>query len=393
MIVRVMGMTRTLRERKIRIRQEIYEMKKTLGHIGVVAVYLLLIWLLNINLKYEKPADYPMGIEYAKAKVISVLEDDMGCDPDYEYIRIGRQKLKMEIVSGNYEGKTVDVINYVSRTIQTEGQIGDTYIIGSYDGFVTTMITNYDRSDVIYILGILFLALVLWFGKRKGVSAISALFITLVNVVFLFMPLLINGVPAILAAILVVLLSTMYTMFVLNGITRKSMIATMCCTLCTAVAGVLAFVVGKVGNISTLNTPEAENLLFITENTTFRIDNLLTAGILIAAMGAVMDTSMSIVSSLYEIKEQNPNISSKQLFESGLNIGRDIMGTMTNTLVLAFVGASINSVLVYYMYSMPYMNLINTDFIVVEMVKGLIGSMAVVFSIPVATVLTVKFMD
>ena len=235
--------------------------------------------------------------------------------------------------------------------------------------------------------------MVLWFGKRKGVSAISALFITLVNVVFLFMPLLINGVPAILAAILVVLLSTMYTMFVLNGITRKSMIATMCCTLCTAVAGVLAFVVGKVGNISTLNTPEAENLLFITENTTFRIDNLLTAGILIAAMGAVMDTSMSIVSSLYEIKEQNPNISSKQLFESGLNIGRDIMGTMTNTLVLAFVGASINSVLVYYMYSMPYMNLINTDFIVVEMVKGLIGSMAVVFSIPVATVLTVKFMD
>ena len=368
-------------------------MKKIIGHAIFLIVYMFVIVAINKTLVYTKPADYPAGIEYAKAEVISIIESDMGNDPDYDYIRIGTQKFELKLLSGPYKGKTVQAYNYVTRTIRTEGTIGTKYIVGSYDGFVTTMITNADRSPIVYLLVVLFLGLVIWFGKRKGVAAIAALFVTLVNVVFLFIPLLINGVPAILSAIIVVLLSTMYTMFVLNGICRKSIIATLCCTLCTTLAGVLAYIVGLMGGISTLNTPEAENLLFITENTGFRIDNLLTAGILIAAMGAVMDTSMSLVSSLFEIKEQNKDITKKQLFECGMNIGRDIMGTMTNTLVLAFAGASINSVLVYYMYSMPYINLINTDFFVVEAVKGLIGSMAVVFSIPVATILTVQFMD
>ncbi len=368
-------------------------MKKLVGHIIFLIIYIIAIIGINKTLEYEKPADYPAGIEYAKAKVINVLENDMGCDPEYEYIQIGKQTFEMEILSGPYKGKIIEVPNYVSRTIRTEGTIGTKYIVGSYDGFITTVVTNVDRSSIVYFLLVLFLGFVIWFGKRKGVAAIAALAVTLVNVVFLFIPLLINGVPAILGAIIVVLLSTMYTMFILNGICKKSIIATLCCTLCTTLAGVLAYVVGVVGDITTMNTPEAENLLFITENTSFRIDNLLTAGILIAAMGAVMDTSMSMVSSLFEIKEQNNTITKKELFQCGMNIGRDIMGTMTNTLVLAFVGASINSVLVYYMYSMPYINLINTDFFVVEMVKGLIGSMAVVFSIPFATIMTVQFID
>ena len=202
------------------------------------------------------------------------------------------------------------------------------------------------------------------------------------------MPMLINGSPAILAAIIVVLLSTFYTMVVLNGFCLKSYIATFCCTACTAFAGLLAWLVSLIWGVSTLNTPEIEDLLFVTENTGFRIDNLLTAGILIASMGAVMDTCMSIVSSLFELKAQNLSMTTKQLLQSGMNIGKDIMGTMTNTLILAFVGSSINLVLIYYMYCMPAISLLNTDFIIVEIVKGIISSMAVVISIPVATFMT-----
>ena len=101
-----------------------------------------------------------------------------------------------------------------------------------------------------------------------------------------------------------------------------------------------------------------------------------------------MDTCMSIVSSLYEIKEQNPSITAKQLLQSGMNIGKDIMGTMTNTLILAFVGSSVNLVVIYYTYCMPAISLLNSDFMVVEAVKGLISSMAVVMSIPAAAFMT-----
>lgn len=363
-------------------------MKKVLLHILFIVGYVALLVGYNSTLKFEKPADYPQGLEYAKAEVVSIVEQDMGEDPDYNYIRIGKQKLELRIISGEYKGKIIETDNFVTRTTQLEGKMGTRYIVGSYDGFITSSIMSYERSGLIILLVTVFIAMVILFGKSKGVASVAALIVTLLNVVFLFMPMLINGVPAILAAIIVVLLSTFYTMVVLNGFCLKSYIATFCCTACTAFAGLLAWLVSLIWGVSTLNTPEIEDLLFVTENTGFRIDNLLTAGILIASMGAVMDTCMSIVSSLFELKAQNLSMTTKQLLQSGMNIGKDIMGTMTNTLILAFVGSSINLVLIYYMYCMPAISLLNTDFIIVEIVKGIISSMAVVISIPVATFMT-----
>ena len=363
-------------------------MKKAMFHILFILLYTGLLWAYNGSLEFARPGDYPEGIEYAKATVSEVVESDVGQDPDYSYIRIGKQTLKLEIPSGPHKGTTVQVLNFVTRTTPLEGTVGTRYILGSYDGFITANIMSYERSGLLVLLLAAFLGMVILYGRKKGLAAVAALVVTLLNVVFLFIPMLINGVPAIPAAILVVLLSTLYTMVVLNGLCKKSLIATACCTLCTAFAGVLAWLVGRFGGISTLNTPEVENLLFITENTKFRIDNLLTAGILISSMGAVMDTCMSIVSSLYELRDQNPAITPKQLRKSGMNIGKDIMGTMTNTLILAFVGSSLNLIVIYYMYCMPAISLLNTDFIVVEAVKGLIGSMAVVMSIPCAAALT-----
>lgn len=363
-------------------------MKKIIVHVLFLLAYAGLLLGYHQLADFERPADYPEGLEYARATVVEVLESDMGTDPDYDYIRIGKQKLRVEITSGAYRGKTVEVMNFVTRTTQLEGREGTRYIIGSYDGYFTANVMSYERSGLVVILLAAFLGLVICYGKRKGIAAVAALIVTLLNVVFLFIPMLINGVPAVLAAMVVVLLSTLYTMVVLNGWTEKSMIATASCTLCTAFAGIAAWAVGRFGAVTTLNTPEVEDLLFITENSGFRIDNLLTAGILIASMGAVMDTCMSIVSALFEIKEQKPGITAADLLTSGLNIGRDIMGTMTNTLILAFAGSSINLMVIYYMYCMPAISLLNTDFLVVEMVKGLISSMAVVISIPVASMMT-----
>lgn len=363
-------------------------MKKILCHIAFFVCYILVLVGFNRSLDFAKPADYPEGFEYAKAEVVTVLEENMGADPDYDYIRIGKQVFQMKLLSGSYKGKIIETINFVTRTTPLEGTVGTRYIVGSYDGFITSSILSYERSGIIMVLAALFIFLVVLYGRAKGAASVAALVITLLNVVFLFMPMLINGVPAILAAIVVVLLSTLYTMVVLNGFCKKSLIATACCTGCTAFAGLLAWLTGIVGNITTLNTPEVEQLLFVTEYTNFHIDNLLTAGILIASMGAVMDTCMSLVSSLFELKDQNPDMTATQLRRSGMNIGRDIMGTMTNTLILAFVGSSLNLVVIYYMYCTPAISLLNSDFILVEALKGLVSSIAVVISIPAATMVT-----
>ena len=104
-------------------------------------------------------------------------------------------------------------------------------------------------------------------------------------------------------------------------------------------AGVIAYATGAISHISTLNESEAELLLFISDSTALRVKDLLFAGILIAALGAVMDTAMSIASSLTEMKSIDPTLTQKQLWRSGMNVGKDIMGTMTNTLILALPAA------------------------------------------------------
>lgn len=362
-------------------------MKKIVGY-GFVVLAILIIVLLNIFKDYKKPADYPDGIEYATAKVIQIPEESMGEDPDYPYITIGTQSLLLEIESGQYQGKQIICRNYIQRILHKPAQIGTRFVVASYDGFITAMLMNYERSGFIYTFVALFLIVILIFGKMKGMKSIFSLAFTLICVFFLFIPLLLQGMDPILAALIVTGLSTVVTMVAINGFRVKSMLASVCCILCCAAAGLLAYIMGRLTDITTLNTAEAENLLFITDRTGLNISNLLVAGILIAAMGAIMDTCMSMVSSMYELKLQNPRMTRKMLFTSGFSIGRDIMGTMTNTLILAFAGGSINTVLVYYMYQTDYLILINSDLIIIEIIKGLSGSIAVILSIPVTVVLT-----
>ena len=143
-------------------------MKKVLLHILFIVGYIVLIAGFNGTLKFEKPADYPQGLEYAKAEVVSVVEQDMGEDPDYNYIRIGKQKLELRIISGEYKGKIIETTNFVTRTTQLEGKAGTRYIVGSYDGFITSNIMSYERSSLVVLLVIVFIAMVILFGKRKG---------------------------------------------------------------------------------------------------------------------------------------------------------------------------------------------------------------------------------
>ncbi len=118
-----------------------------------------------------------------------------------------------------------------------------------------------------------------------------------------------------------------------------------------------------------------------------RISGLLISGILLAALGALMDTSMSIVSALHEVYEQNPAISKVQIFRSGMNIGRDAMGTMANTLILAFVGSAFNLLILFQIYEYPLIQILNSDMIVIEILQGIAGSVGIITTTPLVSLL------
>ena len=357
----------------------------------LTVLYALFLIVFNRTLEYPRPGDALEGIEYATGRVIKIENDTLAPDPAFPYIEIGRQSLTLKLEGGKYAGKTVTALNFVERGMNTSAKIGTRMVLSSYDGFFSALVIDYNREPVVYALLAIFLGMIIWFGRAKGLKSIFALGFTLVSIIFFFIPMTVRGVNAIVAATIVVIMSTAVSLLCLNGWSRKSLISGVSCALCTFAAGLTAFIAGTAAHINTLNTAEAELLLFVSQGTKLQIHHLLFAGILFAALGAVMDTAVSITSAVAELKEVNPKMTPKELFRSGMNIGRDVMGTMTDTLILAFTGSGINLFVMFYMYRYQYTYLINMQALVVEFIQGLSGSIAVILSIPVSALLASRF--
>jgi uncharacterized membrane protein len=352
--------------------------------IGGFAVFLF--WL-NSTLSYPIPADAQRGNRYEQAVVLAIQSDTLTPDPDFPEVLIGVQTVEVEILTGESAGTRTLLNNFVTRVDNKPLSVGTKIVASSYDGFISGMVVNYSREMPALILILLFVAIVALIGRSKGLKALFALAFTLLCVVFLFIPLLLRGVSPLAASLLVVMLSCAITLLALNGLTAKTVIAGIGCLLCTLSAGGIAFVFGWVARLSTYNTPEAENLIFIAQNTALGLHDIVFAAVIIATSGALMDMTMSIASALFELREVNPGLSARQIMRSGMNIGRDVMGTMTNTLILAFTGSSINSLLVIFMYQMPFHQLVNMDALALELMQGLSGAIAIVLSVPITAAL------
>jgi len=178
-------------------------------------------------------------------------------------------------------------------------------------------------------------------------------------------------------------MATIFTMFLVGGVNRKSIAAIVGTLGGVSVAGVLAIVVGGATHASGLSGQEAQMLMFIPQGITFDFRALLMASIIIGALGAVMDTGMTISSAMAEIRRTAPTLSRRALFWSGMNVGRDVMGTMANTLILAYTGGSLALLLLVTAYEVEFIRLINMDPIASEVLRALAGSVGLVAAIPI----------
>jgi uncharacterized membrane protein len=173
---------------------------------------------------------------------------------------------------------------------------------------------------------------------------------------------------------------------IVGGLNTKSGAAIVGIVAGVAAAGVIAFVAGKLGNLSGLHIEEASEMISLAQDTQLKVPELLFAGIIISALGAIMDVGMSISSAIFEVRAANEKLGMRQLYKSGMNVGRDIMGTMSNTLILAFAGSSISILIILVLYNLPYLRLINLDILAVELLQGLAGSIGLVLTIPLTAV-------
>lgn len=362
----------------------------------MLVLALLVLAALWLNRPEEGTPTASSQLIFVPAKVTAVLEDD--AQPDWENSegrRIGTQELEIRILSGRHKGEVLPLTNYLSALFNVDVGVGDRIIvrlITQEDGSYYASLFNYDRALVMGGAMLVFCAVLVLLGGRKGVRALLGLVFTLVCLWFLLIPGLIRGLPAIPLTIAVAAVCAAASLILLDGPSRKSLCAILGCVGGVAAAGLFAALVGALTPMDGFNMSEAENLLLYGAGKGLSIRGLLVCGVLVAALGAVMDVAMSIASAAWELREHNDGLSRRELFRSGMNIGRDAMGTMANTLILAFAGSSLNTLLLARVYDIPFAQLINTDFICVEILQSVAGSMGILLTVPLVTAVSAKLM-
>ena len=373
----------------------LHRLLKTLPMLIVLAV--LAVAAVWINRSGEDGSATDSGrMVYAPAKVTAVLSDNAQEDFDNaEGRRVGDQELEIQILSGDHKDEIMTVTNYMSALFNVDVQQGDRIIVRimtDENGSYYASVFNYDRGIVLGGFLFVFFILLAALGGKKGLGALAGLLLTLGCIWFILIPCLLRGVPAIPVTIAVSAVAAAAGLIFLNGYSKKTFCAVCGCVGGVLVSGIAAAVVGILSPMNGFNMQEAENLILYGADEGLKVSGLLVCGVLISALGAVMDVALGIASSVWEMKEQNPDASVGSLFRSGMQIGKDAMGTMANTLILAFAGSSLNMLILVQTYDIPFLQLINTDSIALEVVQSVAGSIGILLTVPLVAFISARLM-
>ncbi len=352
---------------------------------------MIMIAVIGFGLNYS--VDYT-GIvnenrSYEKARVTEVVSEEI--DPNEEGITRGVQELLVEMRSGEYKGEIVEVSNSMYVTHSIYAQEGMNVIIcadvSSTGDTALFTLFNYDRTTTIYIILAVFVAVFVLVGGWKGLKSCFSLLFTFVMLIFLLIPMISAGISPVAATALVMVIVIVVSLLALLGFTRKAVISIVSTSLGVGLCCIVFLIISAALRINGYNTEEVETLVVIAQNIELQIKDLLFAGVMISTLGAMMDVSVSIASSISEIHELNPELSRNELFRSGLRVGRDITGTMANTLILAFAGTFFITLYLFRIYSVGYNHFMNMDSIAIEIAQAASGTIALALVAPLTAYL------
>ena len=337
--------------------------------------------------------------EYPRGRVIAVLDQTQ---EETEFsggnFNTSIQMLEVLILNGAHTGKTVQaqyMLNYgfsdkYEYTRLSKGDEVLLYLQENEQGVIEiAYVAEIVRDKYLLYLVIGFMLALLAVGRLKGLKAIISLILTALAVIYILIPAILNGWDPVKISVLMCILIIAVTLLIISGFNKKPLSAIIGTAGGVLIAGIIALIVGSAAKLTGFGDDESQMLMYIPQNITFDFRGLLFAGILIGTMGATMDVGMSIASAMHEIKENSPNIKTSALFKAGMNVGRDAMATMSNTLILAYAGGSLHLMLLLMAYETPFTHIINWDMIASEVLRSIAGSIGIIFAIPITALASV----
>ena len=321
------------------------------------------------SIKYEDAEGLNQGEETTKQAVtVRVLTGDFkGTERIIDNMLTGNPAYDINLSKGD---KVVLHVEPVSDTVSTADDV---------DFFIADI----KRDNQIYIFTGIFFILLLLTGKKKGLTSIISIISTIALVFFMLMPMILSGFCPIASAVLTGILSTLITIYLVGGFNSKSTSAIIATAISLIFAGGLSMLAIYFAHLT--GFAGEEPMFLYTARPDLSFTGILSASMIIGALGALMDTAVSIASTVNEIYETDKTLSIKQLFKSGMNVGRDIIGTMSNTLILVYLGSSLPLVLLSSNIDMN--KFFNLNQVATEILSALTGSIAILICVPITAII------
>jgi uncharacterized membrane protein len=334
------------------------------------------------------------GLQTVRGEVVEIVThlkpEDLGVNEGS--LVQERQIVKVRVESGEFKGKEYLVENNLGGNdyynIRVEKGDKILLVLDTTSDTMNVYISSFVRDRYELYIVILFALLLIIIGRSKGIKSIITLSITIFVILKFMIPYIIQGKSPILISAISCVIITALTLTIVSGVNKKSVSAILGTLSGVFIAATIAYVVGTMASLSGLSSEEAVMITYLPIDAELNLRGILFAGILIGTLGAVMDVSMSIASAMHEIKSIKPDIKISALFKSGMNVGRDIMGTMSNTLILAYTGASLPILIIFIAYQASIVEVMNMDVIATEVIRAFTGSIGIVLTIPMTALIT-----
>jgi len=300
--------------------------------------------------------------EYLTGKIIALISEENSDEEGVAKL----QKYNVKLLEGDDKGEVVeiDLPIYKDNEYNINAKVGDRVVV--YKTF-----DNYGNDEM-----------QLQYYISDGLKALFALIVTIAFIIKIFIPAIYNGYSPILFAIITAIFSSLVTIYFTVGMNKKFVIALLGVTGGVLIAGILSYIFTYRMRLNGFLDSDLLSCAYLLRK--IKIKELIPAGVIIGSLGAVMDVAVSITSSINELHEANPNISKKSMFKSAINIGNDIIGTMINTLILAYIASSIFTLLLIYIQAneYPLIRILNFQDIAVEIMRSICGSIGILIAVP-----------
>ncbi|MCL1996971.1 MAG: YibE/F family protein [Defluviitaleaceae bacterium] len=357
------------------------------GGIILISAALLFVgnlWVTSLNHDSNNDGTVQEFRQNVNAQVIEIfsvetIDDPIGITTTTLFVAVLPEEDNREVVGMQQIFQHHGAIPPPSRHVQ----VGDRVLMQIHEGYNLFEVVGFLRIQYIAVLGVLVVVVVVAFGKIQGINSIVALALTIGSIFLVFVPAIVAGANIFWAAILVCLYSAVTTLLIVIGPNKKAFCTIIGCISSIAFVAITVLVMDTFMQMTGFLDSDM-GALFIA-NPNISLTGIIFAGIVIGAFGAVMDVSMSISSALWEVCQAG-NHSFKSLYKSGLTIGKDILGTMANTLILAYIGSSLSIILlIFHIHYHNIFAIFHEEMIIAELLRAFAGIVGIFLAIPITT--------